>query len=382
MLSSQILQAGRSTLALMLALLWLTLVPSRALAQFDPSSALLLNNGTGNGTGVNSAVDSGRYTIRPKAEVQKPEPKAPAAKKTREPDDSAEPVTVVVPAVQNSNAASQQVGSGQPVIIRCDTHADPRLEARAECPSTPAPASPRDSGRRLNLMDLSFAPGYLYNNSDSSYSYRSYTVAAPILTVDANVWLMQSFSLHGSYTGSLSGSVNDSSSGARNVPATEEWFTAGVRMRKFVSADALSPVMNFGVEYYDYEFHVPADANLREKLVSTGLRLSLDVEIPVNANRSWTLGAMLAPKLSHTESATGITFQSGGNVDANAVGISLGGRLQFDRNDAIFWKASQIVEKDLFAGQASLADQNGVTPTGVSVTNSFTILEVGYSWGD
>jgi hypothetical protein len=344
---------------------------SSAWAQIDPSSALLLNSGRG----TNNALDSGRYTIRPKSEQTKKE-ESRTAKKTRD-DDSNEPVTVTVPAGQTIEAipTQPQVPVAQPLIIRCE-----QSENCAQAVAVQAP--PRDSGRRLNLIDLSFAPGYMYNFSDSNYSYRSYTYSTPTLNVDANVWLSQTFGLHGSYMGTLSGQITDSANGSKNVPATQEWFTAGIRSRKFINSSALSPVLTFGVDYYEFQFRVPQDAVLREKLRSSGFRLTLDAEIPVNENRAWTAGVTLAPKLHHTELSTGIDFQSGGNVEANSVGISVGGRVQFEREDAIYWKFTQIVEKDLFSGDASKVDTNGLTPSGVAVTNSFSLFELGYTWGN
>ena len=347
---------------------------SSAWAQIDPTSALLLNSARG----TNSALDSGRYTVRPKSDQPKKDEIKPTSRKTRD-DDSAEPVTVTVPAgqtVETPPIPQPAPTQPQPLIIRC--------EESATCSNgnAAAPTLPRDSGRRLNLIELSFAPGYMYNFSDSNYSYRSYTYSTPTLNVDANVWLSTTFGLHGSYMGTLSGQITDSASGSKNVPAMQEWFTAGIRSRKFFSGDALSPVLSLGIDYYEFQFHVPADAALREKLRSSGFRLVLDTEIPVNSNRAWTAGVTLAPKLHHTELSTGIDFQSGGNVDANAVGISVGGRVQFERHDAIYWKFTETVEKDLFSGDASKADTNGTTPSGVAVTNSFSLFELGYTWGN
>lgn len=345
-------------------------------AQIDPSSALLLNSSRSGG----SPAESSRYTIRPRPETTRKD-ETRTVRKPREDESPSEPVTVNIPSGQTVEATPNSSQNLQPLIIRC--------EEPSTCPpvlvqgGTHQPSQPlvRENLRKLNLIELSFAPGYLYNNSDSSYSYRSYTSSTPTLTVDANVYLSGTFALHGAYTGTLSGHVSDANNGSKNVPASQEWFVAGFRWRKFFGVDVASPVLYFSVDYYDYQFRVPSDAVLREKLRSTGVRISLDAEIPANQRRSWTVGASLAPKLRHAELSTGVEFQSGGNVDANAVGLSLGGRVQFERSDAIFWKLSHTVEKDLFSGQASKADpQSGLTPQGVAVINSFTLFEIGYTW--
>lgn len=360
---------------------WVTI----AWAQIDPSSALLLNSGRG----TNSGIDSGRYKIRPKAESSKKDDQHGVPAKKQKEEENNEPVTVTVPYGQpvlaSDYATSSQVISPQQVIVRCDALAAACANSNGK-ESGSSGAEPRqdyrDLGRRLNLMDLSFSPGYIYNNSDSGYSYRSYTYSTPTLTVDANVWMHPGFALRGSYTGTLSGHISDSANGSKNIPAMQEWFTAGFRSRKFFGSDAMASALSFGFDYYDYQFRVPSDAALREKLHSTGIRLALDAEIPVSASRSWTVGATLAPKLRHVELSTGIDFQSGGNVDANSVGISFGSRIQFERHDAVFWKVSHTVEKDLFSGDATKADQNGTTPSGVAVINSFSLIEVGYAWGN
>lgn len=348
----------------------------------DPSSALLLNSGRSGST----VIDSGRYTIRQKSELpRKEESHGSPTKKARD-EDPPEPVTVVVPDAQSENQnQSQQAGvsqhpPAQPLVVRCEGFA-PCVPSTQSPNPTPAIA-PKEHSRRLNLMDLSLAPGYLYNNSDSGYSYRNYTYSTPTLSVDANVWLNPGFALRGSYTGTLSGHVSDATNGSKNIPAMQEWMTAGFRIRKFFGREVSAALLNFGVDYYDFQFRVPSDASLRQKLRSTGVRIAVEAEVPVSTTRAWTIGASLAPKLRHVEMATGIDFQSGGNVDANAVGVSAGGRVQFERNDAIFWKVTHTVEKDLFSGDATKADLNGTTPSGVAVTNSFTLFELGYAWGN
>jgi hypothetical protein len=111
--------------------------------------------------------------------------------------------------------------------------------------------------------------------------------------------------------------------------------------------------------------------------------LSLDAELPVTPYRAWTLGFSIAPKLQHRESSTAIDFQSGSNVDANQVGVSLGTNIHFDAGSLIFVKVSHFVEKDLFSGPATKPDPvTAQTPSGVSVTNSFTLLQIGYTWGN
>ena len=237
--------------------------------------------------------------------------------------------------------------------------------------------------RRLTRLELAIAPGYLYNVSDSSYSFRSYTTSAPTISLDAKVWLSPTFAVHTNYLGTVSGNVSDSWTDARNVSATQQWYTVGIRSRKFFGYTRIAPTLEFGLDYYEYEFRVPADAKTRERLGSNGGQISLEAEIPNSPYRSYTLGFSFMPKLAHKEQATAVDFQSGGSVDANAIGVSVGSKIRFDRSNAMFWKFSYTVEKDVFGGDATLADPlRGVAPSGVSVTNSFSLVQLGYTWGD
>ncbi|MES2962368.1 MAG: hypothetical protein V4760_00665 [Bdellovibrionota bacterium] len=347
-----------------LAFILVSLAGLSALAQSDPS-VLLLNSGP-SPADRDRGLEAGRYTVRPKESSK--EAKLPRAQQsagetksetkseggeTRTPSPTPAPTPAVVPAASPTPPPE---------------HAVRVLDVRDD--------------RRLTMLEIAVAPGYLYNVSDSAYSYRSYNTAAPTISLDAKVWLSPTFAIHTSYLGTVSGNVNDSVNGSRNVAATQQWNTLGLRSRKFFGATRLAPTLEFGLDYYEYEFRVPSDAQTRARLKSTGAQLSLETEIPNSPYRSYTLGFTFNPKLQHKESATAVDFQSGGTVDANGVGVSVGSKVRFDRSNAMFWKVSYSVEKDVFGGTASLADQTGIAPTGVSVTNTFSLIQLGYTWGD
>lgn len=354
------------SLAFILCLLLFT----DASAQLDPSSVLLLNRGNTNQG--ESAIDSGRYTVRPRDQSRRDDPRPVSGRRTNRGDEATDeggelsPVTITIP-------DPPQVTENPPPV------SEDSKDAVEERPSPP----PRELSRRYNLVELSFAPGYLYSDSSSDYFYRSYTMSAPVLSVEASVWMNPHFALNGSFISTLSGHVNDSLEGGRNIPATQEWFTAGLRFREFFGRDVFASTVTFGIDYFDYKFRVPSDAQYREGLSSVGARVSLEAEVPVTVSRSWLFGVAFSPKLQHREEATETDVRSGGGVDANAVSISIGGRLQFERKNGIFWKLSHSVEKDLYSGEASDDDpRTGEKPTGVSVTNSITIFTFGYTWGN
>lgn len=375
------------------------LMSAVARAQLDSSSIFLLN---GPRT-ASPAADSGRYTIRPKSESGR-DIRISGGKKNKEsPDAEAAPVPAQeAPLVATDSAAPKEAKeavvpkpdfpaasakneTAQPTLAKIPG-AEPAVAPvvpASPSPLPPSAAAAKDSQRRLNILELSVAPGYVYNNSDSSYSYRSYSTGAPMAELETHVWLNPLLAISGSYAATLSGSVRDSSDGTKFVPASQEWLSVGLRMRKFFGPDTVAPVLTFGFDYYDYEFRVPVDSRLREKLSSYGIKASFEAEMPIAPGRAWTIGVNFVPKIRHSESPTGIDFKSGENVDANQVGASIGERMQFERKDAIFWRLAFWVEKDLFSGEANLTDSSsGVKPVGVSVTNSFTVLQIGYRWGE
>ena len=350
-----------------------------ASAQIDPSSALLLNNDSINTP--HNALDTGRYTIRPKTDPS-PTPRPLAKRQNKAADDTA-PVTVAVPAQQPTPQASlpnqshENSLSGEQPVLPAFVYV-PAAQQRSD-----ATNGPKDFGRRFNILEINVAPGYLYNNSDSIYTYRNYSTASPTASIDGTVWFNQNLGFRGSYLTTINDSVSDSLNNTRNEPVTQDWFSMGLRGRKFFGSDGLSSSLSLGIDYVDYNFHVASNAGMREALESSGLQLTLDAEVPVSQAKSWLLGVSFAPILTHSENATGISFQSGASISAAAVGVNVGQRLQLSRIDAIFWKLSYSIEKDLFTGTANLADPlTGTAPSGVSVTNSFGLIQIGYAWGD
>ncbi len=354
-------------------------------AQIDPSSALLLNSGRTVPV-RESGIDSGRYTVRPRAEqpVRQEKP-ARVIKQTTE--------TSSTSAVDTEQAQVIQTQTVQTQTVQTQTVQGPEVSptpgpvpVAATPTATPvqvvAPVA-KTAARQLTMIDLSIAPGYLYNDSSSSFAYRDYNLSAPVLGIDANVWFAPSFGLHAGFMGTSNASVSDSLDHQRSVSVTEQWFLVGLRARKFFGTTDLAPSLTFGVDYQEYQFRVPSDSVLRAKLTTTGPVLSLETELPSSATMSWILGATYAPKLNHKETSNATDFSTGRNPGSSSIGLSLGSRYRFDQTHSVFWKFSQTVEKNTFDGSTSVADPStGQTQTGVGVTNTTTLFQLGYTWAD
>jgi hypothetical protein len=363
-------------------------------AQIDPSSAMLLNSSR---TPVrDGGLDSGRYTVKPKSEVfhsttahkvevknrvedvaPAPSPMPPSETAETDSTSSSVPVSPPTAATSQERPSSQKVGPQQ---VSTSDEADDDEDTEIEEPVVAK--IPRDE-RRFTMLELSFAPGYLYNNSQSTFSPRNYFVNAPTMNVDASVWTSPNFGVHTNFNGSLNANVSDSSNNTRNASVSEQWFSAGARARSFFGDGPWAPTLQFGIDYREFEFRLPSDTLLRNKLTTTGLLILLDAEIPTRHFGSWILGGEFGPKLSHRESSNAIEFRSGDDPQTTSVGMHFGSKFRFDHTQSIFWKISYGIEKNLFSGTTTVNDPvTGLPQTNVSVTDSFSLFQLGYTWSN
>lgn len=385
-------------------------------AQIDPSSALLLKQGNRPAT-REGGLDSGRYTVRPGSKgplAPSPRPLREEARRVQqsESDDQRRPIATE-PGNEEQKVSEAPMRFPEPMVIP-ETLDQGAGETKPTYVANPTPGTflagaqgpveeqsiseamlggsdeeienyrellnPED--RRRNLVELSLAPAYIYNASKSPYLFRDYTTAGPGVSAEAKIWFSPFFGIQASYMTTLSGSVSDSFTDPEYIPTTQSWLRGGIRSRSFLATGRYSPSLTFGLDYYEYQFRVPSDADNRGRLRTTGAALSLDGEWPTSERFSWLMGFSFVPKASHKESATDFNLHSGSKPDSNGLGISLGGRIQYDRKSAMFIRITHSLEKHVFSGQASEPDpRTGVAPSGVPVTNSFTILQLGYTWG-
>jgi hypothetical protein len=334
-----------------------------ASAQIDPSSALLLNQGDRRAI-TDPAVDSGRYKVVPRS--------GPTSRRSQAVDSGGQEPSETAPPPGSTPApsVSQPASSPSPAVVSEESSQANSEERRA------------DVGPRDGLLEIRVSPGFVYNDSDSAYFYRRYHSAAAAIAAEANVWLLPSAGLSLGYLGTVGGHVGDSLNGSKNVPAHQEWFTIGIRTKNTPENGDGGAKHSFGFDYVDYQFRVAGSSVFRQKLATTGVRLSMETEIPVNQMRSWTFGLSFSPKLQHRELRSSGVPKSGPGADASSLGFSVGGEIRLDPDSSMFWQVSHSFEKDLFSGSATAADPiSGLTPSGVSVMNSFTLFRFGYRWG-
>lgn len=365
---------------------------SLAFAQLDPSSGLLLNN-QNKSSNRDNGLDSGRYTVRqrsdlaPKKNIQ---PKSGSEKHTEQ-NSSEEEVTetetetqsktqtqaLPTPVPTDSNLPQVVLPSPTPEVEKGTTQVAPLASP------VPSPITAAIDEQRKNLLELSFAPTFIYNHSQSEFTVRDYSTSSPGYTIEVNMWIDPTFAIHSDFSNTLGASVEDSLDHSRNASYLYQQFSLGIRSRHFSTNKTNSASLIFGADFNDYHFEVNNTALLRNKIETLGVNLSLLAQLPQSANYMWEIGIELMPKARHTETQTASSFSSGDNPEANIISASLGGRVFIDATNQLFWRIHERIEKDQFLGSSSKPDPAAnKTLTNVSVINSTLTFQVGYTWGN
>jgi hypothetical protein len=233
---------------------------------------------------------------------------------------------------------------------------------------------------RANVLQISIAPAYFYDASSSEYSFRRYTTNGPGFGLGANLWFTPFFGLQSRYFASVGASVR--SGGTNMVPMDVQTFEAGIRFRKHFGYSRKAPQLIWGLDYVDMMDKIGKEATTVTGRKSSGVSLSLGAVVPTSNVYSHTFQVDIRPRMNHGELNTGVDVKSGGKSETNALSLSVGGDWTLDRRNQIFWKTQYSVERNLFKGAASQADpDDGITPDGVSVTNSLVIFYFGFKWG-
>lgn len=392
----------------MISFAWCTI----ASAQLDSTSAVLLRSGAKAPT--RQTLDSSRYKIRaPESrrdddEVLErpgtviPSPVSPRKTKatpvttttteitvtpppTAEPpipapvppERPAEPAPSVTPVTEPTPSATAELA---PPVTPPVTQQVRDLVGGTEEDISEARTSIHAQDPRTNVIDIQIAPGYYYNDSSSTYSFRDYTSNGPGLGLGMNVWLTPFFGFQSRYFSSVSSSVR---SGGTNMVSTEVLsFEAGIRFRKHFGYSREAAHLNWGLDYHDEMNKINKEATTVIGRKSSGVQVSLEAVIPSSVTYAHTVQIDIRPRMKHSEMGTGIDVKSGAKAETNAIGVSAGGEWTLDRKNRVFWKGQYSVERNLFKGTASEVNpRNGQTPDGVSVTNSLMMFYLGFKWG-
>ncbi len=369
----------------MLFLITSMALTSSAIAQIDPSSAMLLNS-SNRAPVRDNGLDSGRYTVKPRVESVRRDERPPTKRISLEGAQETAHETVIVEPVKTTPTASlAPAPPSRPASASASASASAAVYSDDQATETEDVyvAKVAHDDRRLTVLELSFAPGYLYNESKSTFAPRNYFLNAPVMNVDATVWVATSIGLKTSFTGSLNANITDSFDNTRNTSASDQWFAVGARSRSFFGDGPKAPTLKMGLDYREFEFKIPSDSQLRNKLSTSGVIVLVEGEIPTSGLGSWVFGAEFGPRLSHKETSNATSFQTGRDPATTSVGVHFGQRYRFDRTQSLFWKVSYSAEKTLFSGLTSIPDPvSGSPQSNVSVTSSFSMFQLGYTWSD
>jgi hypothetical protein len=366
---------------------------SELLAQtgMDPSSALLLNPGGTSGAGgtasdrqqLDRRLESDRYTVRPRETNRQsgqqtgPRPQQQRQDETRPKakqqggGDGRSAVGAVSESISESETVLPTDSSGAVVLSNQNT-SPPSHDPRS------SEVDVSEESYEINrLMEISIGSGYLYEDSSSAYSYRRYSLASPVYSVQARVWLSSEFALGGRYHSSFGGAVSDANA---DVTAARNLMAAGLYYRKSFDRGNL----HVGVEFMDTQFDVASTATEHVKTRTSGIRGSLEGEFYNSTGRSsWSIGLNVAPRIQHEEKDAGLPVRSGTSVEGQIIGLSIQRKWRFDSEHAMFIRIEHSMERDLFTGPASPADPiSSMTPDGVTATTGTTLIQFGYNWGN
>ena len=363
----------------------LILISEFAFAQLDPSSGLLLNSDS-KPSRLENGLDSGRYTVRKKITLTKQTPAKTTEVEEEEISVPAPIAAVAAPIVAAPIAVpvSAVPTPAAPTVVIEQKLVTPaaKLPEISVIPETNPSLSVIDQ-KKNNIMEISIAPTFIYNHSSADISTRNYSTSGPAYLLDVSAWIHPSFALHAQLINSLASSVNDSYDKTRNANLSQQWISGGFRYRNYISSQRNAASVTIGADYEDYQFQVGSDSQIRNSLETSGVNLSLFSEIPQSSRYSWELGIEFMPKAKHAETLTSANVQSGNSPDADMIGINIGGRIYIDSSNQMFWKISERFEKDQFAGDSSKPDPaTNSSQTNVSVTNTFTMIQIGYTWGN
>ncbi len=236
---------------------------------------------------------------------------------------------------------------------------------------------------RLNRVEFLFAPTLIYNDSTSNSWYRKYSSLSQGLDFGVALWLTPFIGITGEYLTSLSGDVVSNYNSLNRAPMSQEWFDFGLRHRRYFGLSRKSPSIEFGLNFSEYNFKVPSDSTNRTKIQTTGLTFDVQLKMPTSARNTSTLGFSISPRHSHKEIATGWELISGEGVETNRIGLGFGGEIRLSRKSQLIWSFDLKFEKNLFSGTSNTPEPDSSPAVkGVSVNNTFSILRLGYKWGD
>ncbi len=229
---------------------------------------------------------------------------------------------------------------------------------------------------RLNKYELNFGSGLMENKSNSNFNVRDYNSNSLLVLLSADIWMTPFLGIRSEMLNSSSGEISNIQ-GSDKFSVTHNWFKLEGILRQYYGPKRKSNVMEFGLQYSDYQLQMPSNSSSRLKLQTTGLGLRIGGRNPIQPTYSQTFGVSVFPWLSHTETRNDSNMNSGHDPETSKFGIEYGGEIKFSHEAQLTWKLEKVLEKNIFQGQSS----DALNPAKTSVVNQWTLLTFGYRWG-
>lgn len=343
---------------------------SLAQAQLGSTDSLLRR--TGRSSTEDTGFDSSRYGVRPSSSTKELPPPAVAPPKVVEPPR--QPISAKVVSQEERQPLAQK----QAPPLRAEP-----VAAEDQSVLEKDYLKPDDRDLSLNLLELSLAPTFIYNDSQSEYWYRRYLTSGPGFRAGVKFWISPSLGINANFLTSMVTSVNASMNGSKSVPVDHQEFSVDLNFRKFIGIGKKRSTLIFGLGYREYQLTVPKDETLRIGMRTSGVRISLNTYLSRGPIYAWNFGVDYVPRATHEEHSTGVSAKSGSEAETEVIGLWIGGRWAFDRRDQVYWRIRHSLEQSRFQEQATVADpKSGSQPEGVRVQNGLSLFELGYTWGD
>lgn len=361
-------------------LIVISLVAASTMAQVDPSSVLLLKRGTSN-----EDYSSSRYTVKPKSSKELPKSTSPQEAE-RKPQvhplpEKSTPTVITSEEIRSVDITNNNVESPSSFISSPEQALDPDVFMDIkDVEKLKRHFHPQDP--RKNILEFSLGVNYFYQDSNSRYWHRDNFSHGPGIDANLNLWVTPFLGVHAGYSTSLNSNLRASPSGLEYLDADHAWFSSGLRFRKFFGLSRKAKSLNFGVDYYEYQLQIPTSSADRMGLSSKGVSVSLEIDVPERVNTSWQIGFELQPDLSHNETIGGRNIKSGRSNNSSAVGLWYGRKLWLNRKNQFYWQLSHKAEINKYSGMSSVEDPRlGDSIRGVTVNNSTSFFQMGFTWG-
>ena len=314
---------------------------------------------------MSSGLQSGRYeTRKSKTTPTEPTPLQPLKKKksprkpaTLPPDSMALEVT---PSAQADLRESEKIDESTAHLI--SLHPD---------------------DNRNNRLEIEFGSGIINDSSSGNETYRVYSSTAPFAEFQSHFWLSPQLGFSAGYRSTLSESFSNAVSGSASVQVKSEWESLSFDSRIFYGSTRRANSLQWGVTLTEYKLTVPSSENSRVGLRSDQIGAYLKARLPISPHYAWLVGGHLNPIENNTELQTNLNLSSGTSPVGYQVGLFIGGEVKFNRQSRVQWKLGANADKTNYSGMSNLPDPaNGQTPSGVSILNTWTYLNLGYIWGE